>query len=168
VDPIDIVGLKEIAERLGKKQQTAAAWRYRGLLPPEEGTVSGAPAWRWETIEQWARATGRLGGVAEFVVDRTDGWRVVDGVAVEFTPGVVVQRVSAPFPQQLPDGRVENRVRFLAAADDQWYELRHDAYQKGTGAAADAGIGKALLATGALLGGILIAGEAAAKVRPPA
>src|SRR5690349_20262217 len=111
---IDIVGLKEIAERLGKKPQTAAAWRYRGLLPPEEGTVSGAPAWTWATIERWARETGRLGGVAEFVVDRTPGWRVMDGTPVEITAGVVVQKVSPPFPHQLLDGRLQNRLRFLA------------------------------------------------------
>jgi hypothetical protein len=158
--PLDIVGIKEIAERLGVKQQTAAAWRYRGLLPPEEGTVSGAPAWAWATIERWARHTGRLGGLAEFVVDRTPGWRVADGVPVHITAGVVVKRVSSPFPHQLANGRVEDRVRFLAAVDDQWYELRHDAYLKGTGAAADDRVGKALLAAGAIVGAILIAGEA--------
>jgi hypothetical protein len=39
VPELDIVGVKEIAERLGVKPQTAAAWRHRGLLPPPEGTV---------------------------------------------------------------------------------------------------------------------------------
>src|ERR1700683_2689390 len=99
---LDIVGLKEIAERLGVRQQTAAAWRYRGLLPIEEGTVSGAPAWAWPTIHRWAKDTGRLGGVAEFVAERTTGWRVMDGAAVEITAGVVVERVSPSFPHQLP------------------------------------------------------------------
>jgi hypothetical protein len=158
---LDIVGLKEIAERLGKKQQTAAAWRYRGLLPPEEGTVSGAPAWNWATIERWARQTGRFGGVAEFVMDQTPGWRVMDGVPVQITAGVVVRQVSGPFPHQLPDGRLQNRVRFLAAIDDQWYELAHDAYLKGTGAASDGSrVGKAILAAGAIIGAIIVAGEA--------
>lgn len=55
-----IVGVKEMAERRGVKQQTAAAWGYRGLLPPPEGTVSGYSAWRWVTIYRWARRTGRL------------------------------------------------------------------------------------------------------------
>jgi len=168
MEAIDIVGIKEIAERLAVKQQTAAAWRYRRLLPPEEGTVSGAPAWTWARIERWARVTGRLGGVAEFVVDRTPGWRVVDGVPVEITAGVVVQQVSPPFPQQLENGRVESRVRFLAAVDSHWYELTHDAYLKATGtAASDDRVGKALLAAGAVVGAILIAGEAS-KARPPA
>ena len=166
MEPLDIVGLKEIAERLGKKQQTAAAWRYRGLLPPEEGTVSGAPAWSWATIERWAKETGRLGGVAEFVLEKTPGWRVMDGALVEITAGVVVQQVSAPFPHQLPDGRVQMRVRFLASIDRQWYELPHDAYLKAIGVASEGGIGKALLAAGVILGVIIVAGEAS-KGRPP-
>jgi hypothetical protein len=163
---VDIVGLKEIAQRLGKKQQTAAAWRYRGLLPPEEGTVSGAPAWSWATIERWARETGRLGGVAEFVVEKTPGWRVMDGVPVEIMAGVVVRQVSTPFPHQLRDGRVQTRVRFLAAVDGQWYELPHDAYLKAIGAASDDHLGKALLAAGAIIGAIIVAGESA-KGKPP-
>jgi hypothetical protein len=157
---LDIVGLKEIAERLGVKQQTAAAWRYRSLLPPQEGTVSGAPAWTWGTIERWARATGRLGGVAEFVVDKTDGIRVFDGAPVEITAGVVVRQVSPPFPQQLRNGRVEQRVRFLAAVDGQWYELPHQNYLRATGAAADDRFTKALIAAGAVAGAIILVGEA--------
>jgi hypothetical protein len=163
---LDIVGLKEIAERLGVKQQTAAAWRYRGLLPPEEGTVSGAPAWTWATIESWAKATGRLGGVAEFVMDRTPGVRVFDGAPVEIMAGVVVRQVSPPFPQQLPDCRVEQRVRFLAAADGQWYELPHQTYLRATGAVPDDRFAKALLAAGALAGAIILVGEASTG-RPP-
>jgi hypothetical protein len=167
MEAMDIVGIKEIAERLGVKQQTAAAWRHRGLLPDQEGTVSGAPAWSWGTIEHWARYTGRLGGVAEFVAERTQGWRVMDGTEVQITAGVVVQQVSQPFPHQLPDGRVQQRVRFLAAVDSQWYELPNDAYQKGIGAASDDSVGKALLAAGAILGAIIIAGEASKQGKPP-
>jgi hypothetical protein len=162
---LDIVGLKEIAERLGVKQQTAAAWRYRGLLPPEEGTVSGAPAWTWATIEGWAKATGRLGGVAEFIAENTAGSRVIDGALVEIMAGVVVRQVSPPFPHQLPSSRVEQRVRFLAAGDGQWYELPHEAYLKATGAAGDR-FAKALLAASAVAGAIILVGEAS-KGRPP-
>ena len=57
--PLRIVGVKEIAERLGVRQQTAAVWGTRGLLPKPEGMVSGNPAWRWVTIYRWARRTGR-------------------------------------------------------------------------------------------------------------
>jgi hypothetical protein len=162
---LDIVGLKEIAERLGVKQQTAAAWRYRRLLPPEEGTVSGAPAWTWSRIESWAEATGRLGGVAEFLADKTAGVRVFDGAPVEITAGVVVRQVSPPFPHQLPSGRVEKRIRFLAASDSQWYEVPQHTYLKATGAADDR-MRKAIFA-GALAGAIILVGEAS-KAKPPA
>jgi hypothetical protein len=165
---IDIVGVKEMAERLGVKQQTAAAWRHRGLLPPPEGTVSGAPAWTWATIERWAMETGRFGGVAEFVAERTSGWRLIDGAAVEIMAGVVVRQVSAPFPQPLTAGRLENRIRFMAA-DGQWYELAHSAYLKGIGAADDGAsrLGKALLAGAAVFGAIVVANEASKSGRPP-
>jgi len=136
VPGLDIVGLKEIAERLGVKQQTAAAWRHRGVLPPPEGTVSGAPAWQWKTIEQWAAATGRLGGIAEFVADQTRGWRVIDSAEVAIGAGVVVRTVSKPFPQPLENGTTENHVRFQAE-DGQWYQLSHNNYLRGVGAADD-------------------------------
>lgn len=59
----DPVGLKEIAERLGVKPQTAQVWRHRGILPAPEWTVSGAPAWDWPTIKAWHE--GRSGkGIA--------------------------------------------------------------------------------------------------------
>lgn len=162
---LDIVGLKEIAERLGVKQQTAAAWRHRGLLPPEEGTVSGAPAWRWETIEQWALRTGRFGAIAEFVVDDTPAIRVMDGWPVIVKVGVAVRAVSTSFPHQLPDGRVENHVRFQAAGDGQWYELPLDTYRRATGEASR-DVGKALLAgAAALLGAIVLADQASKQ--PP-
>jgi hypothetical protein len=169
VDRFDIVGLKEIAARLGVKQQTAAAWRHRGLLPAPEGTVSGAPAWQWPTIEEWAVATGRFGGVAEFVAESTPGWRVLGMDPVQIGPGVVVREVSQPFPQPMEDGRVENHVRFMAADDGQWYQLPHDAYLRGTGAAdsTSARVGKALLAGAAAVGAIVVLNEATKQGKPP-
>lgn len=158
---IDIVGIKEIAERLGVKPQTAAAWRVRGLLPPEEGTVSGSPAWSWATIQRWAHETGRLGGIAEFVVDQTSATRVVDGEQVLVQAGVVVRKLSAPFPQPLPDGRLEERVRFLAAVDGQWYELGHEAYLRAIGAVSGGpSAGKVLAAAGAVAGLIILIDQA--------
>lgn len=56
----NIVGLTEIAERLDVNQNTPDVWRSRGVLPPPEAIVSGTPLWDWTTIEEWARATGRL------------------------------------------------------------------------------------------------------------
>jgi hypothetical protein len=156
---LDIVGLKELAVRLGVRQQTAAVWRYRGLLPPEEGVVSGAPCWQWGTIENWAKQTGRIGGVAEFVQDRTPGWRVIDQERVEFTPGVVVRQVSQPFPQPLTNGQVQTRVR-IQAADGQWYELTHEDYKRGIGAGGNDRLAKVVLAAGAAALGIIVINEA--------
>lgn len=98
--------------------------------------------------------------MVEFIVDKTDGIRVLDGALVEITAGVVVRQVSPPFPQQLPDRRVEQRVRFLAAVDGQWYELPHQIYLRATGAAGDDRFAKALIAAGAVAGAIILVGEA--------
>jgi predicted DNA-binding transcriptional regulator AlpA len=162
VTDLNIVGLKEIAERLGVKQQTAAAWRHRGLLPPPEGTVSGAPAWQWHTIEAWAKATGRLGGTAEFVADGIRGWRVLDWAEVAIGTGVVVSQVSAPFPQPLEGGGTAMHVRFQAASDGQWYQVAHDEYLRGTGAAGGTAskLGTALLTAAAVAGAIVVLNEA--------
>jgi hypothetical protein len=35
-------------------------WRTRGLFPAPDWTVGGGPAWRWSTVADWARRTGRL------------------------------------------------------------------------------------------------------------
>jgi hypothetical protein len=56
----DPVGTREIAERLGVRQQTVAQWKLRGRLPPPRWSISGNPAWNWPTIAKWARETGRL------------------------------------------------------------------------------------------------------------
>lgn len=57
---MDIVGVVEIAERLGVRQQTVAVWKSRGLLPEPKWVVSRNPAWDWRDIERWARNTGRM------------------------------------------------------------------------------------------------------------
>lgn len=159
--PLDVVGLREIAQRLGVKPQTAAAWRVRGLLPPEEGTVSGAPCWRWTTIERWAAVTGRLGGVAEFVQNETPGWRAVDQARVIISAGVVVCQATAPFPQPMTDGTVQQRVR-IQANDRNWYDLTEADYKRGIGIASNGEkIAKAVLAAGAAVAGIIVLSEAA-------
>ena len=166
MDSLDIVGLKEIAERLNVKPQTAAAWKHRGLLPQPEWTVSGVPAWRWSTIAWWAASTGRAGAVAEFTTETAPAWRVLDGAEVRILAGAVVRQTSPPFPQQLPNGVVVNRIRFLAV-DGQWYELAHDAYLRGTGEASQDNVVKILLA--GIAGAAALAGIiGATKGRPPA
>jgi hypothetical protein len=58
--PTEPIGLQEIAELLGVDKQTPKRWHYRELLPKPSGHVSGTPWWTLESIEGWARATGRL------------------------------------------------------------------------------------------------------------
>ena len=65
---MDIVGEKEIAQRLRVAPNTVHQWSKRARLPAADGRVSGMPAWHWNTIESWARATGRLPGLREEIV----------------------------------------------------------------------------------------------------
>lgn len=55
----DPVGVKDIAARLGVRDQTVATWKVRGLLPEPRWTVSGMSVWQWSDIEKWAKKTGR-------------------------------------------------------------------------------------------------------------
>jgi hypothetical protein len=57
---MDVVGEKEIAERLGVPANTVHVWRKRGVLPEPDGFVSGMPAWDWSTIRNQLRATGNV------------------------------------------------------------------------------------------------------------
>ena len=122
--------------------------------------MSGAPAWHWETIVQWAVHTGRVDAVAEFI-EPTPGWRVFDGATVQIQPGAVIRQASSAFPQQLPDGRVEQRVRLLGAWDNRWYEVSETAYRRGTGTASDDTLTKLLVGAALLAGAIILGGEAA-------
>lgn len=49
------VGLHEIARRFGRTPGEVARWYATGSLPRPAWTVNNGPAWRWETIERWAR-----------------------------------------------------------------------------------------------------------------
>jgi len=78
-DPAEVVGLQEIAARLGVAVNTPLQWRKRGArtrdaiaagadpegrlvpMPDPDGYVGTAPWWWWTaTIVPWADATGRL------------------------------------------------------------------------------------------------------------
>ncbi|MDP9389127.1 MAG: hypothetical protein M3Q48_14710 [Actinomycetota bacterium] len=54
-----VVGLSEVAGRLGKTRGEAARLHARGAMSPPDWLVDGGPAWRWSTIERWALATNR-------------------------------------------------------------------------------------------------------------
>lgn len=59
-DPVDPVGSRDIAERIGVKAQTVAQWKLRGIMPEPRWQISGLPVWRWCDIEKWAQDTGRM------------------------------------------------------------------------------------------------------------
>jgi predicted DNA-binding transcriptional regulator AlpA len=55
-----VVGLADIARRLGVSRATVDQWKWRKVLPEPRWTVSDRPAWDWADIEAWAKETGRL------------------------------------------------------------------------------------------------------------
>jgi len=57
----DIVGISEIADRLGVKRQTVDMWRSTGQLPAPDYSVSNRPAWDWATVARWRAATMKKG-----------------------------------------------------------------------------------------------------------
>lgn len=56
----DLVGLSDIAKRLGVQYRTAVMWRRRKLLPEPLKVVARTAVWDWYEIERWAIETGRL------------------------------------------------------------------------------------------------------------
>lgn len=54
------LGTSEIAQLLEVSRRTVETWRHRGIFPEPDLTVSGSPLWWKESVEEWARATGRL------------------------------------------------------------------------------------------------------------
>lgn len=65
----DIVGIGDIADRLGVQKGTIDTIRKRDKNPHREttrfpdpaGHLSGyTPWWDWDTVREWAEATGRL------------------------------------------------------------------------------------------------------------
>lgn len=61
IDPADMVGAAEIADRLGVERETVHVWRRRDLGFPEPvAQLQQAMVWAWPDVEAWARTTGRL------------------------------------------------------------------------------------------------------------
>lgn len=61
---LDLVGMAEIAERLGVTHGQVRVWRHRKQLPDPEWDLRNGPLWRWSVIRKWAVETGRLKGEA--------------------------------------------------------------------------------------------------------
>jgi len=64
VDPGDLVGAAEIADRLGiARTQTVHNWRHRHQdFPQPFVRLEAGLVWYWPDVERWARKTGRLRG----------------------------------------------------------------------------------------------------------
>ena len=62
VDVEQLVGTREIAERLGSDRPTFVhdLRRRHPDFPPPITKVSGVLVWDWPEVEAWARETGRL------------------------------------------------------------------------------------------------------------
>jgi predicted DNA-binding transcriptional regulator AlpA len=64
VDVDELVGAKEIADRLGvARPQAVYAWRRRAYLEFPEPVLERSIGllWLWPEVEAWAWRTGRLG-----------------------------------------------------------------------------------------------------------
>jgi predicted DNA-binding transcriptional regulator AlpA len=60
LDVDDIVGVAEIADRLGVERNTIHRWRERHPDFPEPAAVlKGSLIWAWPDVAAWAKATGR-------------------------------------------------------------------------------------------------------------
>ena len=72
-EDLDLVGIAEIAQRLGTTEKIVATWQARGwpagrprkAEPPKcEAIISGRfSVYRWADVERWARESGRLADV---------------------------------------------------------------------------------------------------------
>lgn len=61
VDPIALVGVAEIAERLGVGTSVVHDWRRRHAdFPQPVARLRMGLVWEWPNVERWARSTGRL------------------------------------------------------------------------------------------------------------
>jgi hypothetical protein len=61
VDPNELVGVAEIASRLGCSLQAVHAWRRRySDFPQPIAQLSMGLLWVWSDVSRWALRTGRL------------------------------------------------------------------------------------------------------------
>lgn len=61
LDPEQLVGAAEIAQRLGVVRDTVHLWRRRHAdFPAPVAELEQAMVWYWPDVEAWAKASGRL------------------------------------------------------------------------------------------------------------
>lgn len=61
----ELVIAAHIAQRLGISRARVAVLARRDDFPRPIGKLGRSRVWRWETIERWARETGRMEDKAE-------------------------------------------------------------------------------------------------------
>ncbi len=71
---LDVVGVDDIASRLGVEPRIAANWHATGALPDPDYRWEAGAAWRWGTIERWTHGRGRA--VSPIVRRRSESVRV--------------------------------------------------------------------------------------------
>jgi predicted DNA-binding transcriptional regulator AlpA len=52
---VNLLGIAEIAARLGVPRATVAQWHVRGKLPEPDARLAMGPVWREQTIATWER-----------------------------------------------------------------------------------------------------------------
>lgn len=57
---MNLLTLKELAERWNVEYGTVRQWRARGLLPEPDLTVANSPAWYEKTIDTVEVVNGRI------------------------------------------------------------------------------------------------------------
>jgi len=55
---VTLLGIAEIAARLGVPRVTVAQWRVRGKLPEPTAMLAMGPVWDEATIAEWERGRG--------------------------------------------------------------------------------------------------------------
>jgi len=55
----NVVGIKEIAQETGLKEQTLRQYRTDGKMPEPDAIKSGNPLWDINTISKWFRNRGK-------------------------------------------------------------------------------------------------------------
>lgn len=56
---LDLVGVNQIAARLGLDSQIVRCWHTAGKLPPPEYRSTSGETWLWSTMEQWKGGAGQ-------------------------------------------------------------------------------------------------------------
>ena len=54
-EPLDVLGVSEIAELAGVHEVTVWRWRQRGMTP--DVVLRSGPVWRRSTVETWLAAS---------------------------------------------------------------------------------------------------------------